>query len=99
MWGYVDGLEKATSDLAADGDRLSKLQVEDPRRVRWDKFIDWYTQQFSWEINAELQRIRIPKDKMQSLRPRRHQVISIQEPSPLGFSFWRRFSCSCSELN
>ena len=57
MWGYVDGLEKATSDLAADGDRLSKLQVEDPRRVRWDKFIDWYTQQFSREINAELQRI------------------------------------------
>lgn len=62
-WGYVKGLEKATRDLAADGDRLSKLPGDDARRVRWEAFLDWYTQQYIQQINAELQRINAEREK------------------------------------
>jgi hypothetical protein len=62
-WGYVEGLEKATHDLAADAERLSKLEVNDPRRVRWDTFIDWYTQQYIQQTNAEFQRINAERAK------------------------------------
>ncbi|MGC1776703.1 MAG: hypothetical protein WBB34_02070 [Xanthobacteraceae bacterium] len=56
-WGYVDGLEKATHDLAADGERLSRLGSDDPRRVRWDNFLDWFSRQYAAEIQANLERI------------------------------------------
>ena len=56
-WGYVEGLEKAAHDLAADGERLSKLDSDDPSRVRWDTFLDWFTSQYRQEIQAEIQRI------------------------------------------
>ncbi len=71
-WAYVDGLKKATAALASDGDRLAKLSADDSRRVRWDKFLDWYTQSFKAGIGAEYRRIGIETakaaaDKVQSL--------------------------------
>jgi hypothetical protein len=61
-WDYVERLEKAARDLAADGDRLSKLGSDDPRRVRWDAFLDWFTHQYSQGIQAEIQRINSEVD-------------------------------------
>jgi hypothetical protein len=43
---YISGLESATNDLAADGQRLSRLQSDDDRRAQWDKFVDWYTNKY-----------------------------------------------------
>jgi hypothetical protein len=62
-WEYVDGLDKATGDLAADADSLAKLEISDPRRVRWDTFLDWYTKQYTQQLGAELERIDVEKAK------------------------------------
>jgi hypothetical protein len=56
-WGYVEGLEKAAADLAADGGRLAKLGVGDARRVHWDQFLQWYTLAYREQIGAEERRI------------------------------------------
>jgi hypothetical protein len=61
QWNYVSGLEKATHDLAADASRLSKLDPSDPNRVRWNIFIDWFTDQYKQRLNAELQRINVER--------------------------------------
>jgi hypothetical protein len=61
QWSYVSGLEKATHDLAADASRLSKLDPSDPNRVRWNIFIDWFTDQYKQRLSAELQRINVEK--------------------------------------
>lgn len=55
-WSFVEGLERATQDLSNDADRLSKLAVDDPRRVRWDRFLEWYARQFNEQIATQLQR-------------------------------------------
>jgi hypothetical protein len=60
-WGYVQGLETATHDLAADAERLSKLDSGNPSRVRWDTFLDWFTRQYNQQINADLQRINMER--------------------------------------
>jgi hypothetical protein len=60
-WGYVEGLDRATRDLAADGDRLAKLAEDDLRRVRWNELIDWYTRQYGQEISAQLERIEFDR--------------------------------------
>jgi hypothetical protein len=57
QWDYVEHLEKAAHDLAADSDRLSKLGSDDPRRVRWDTFLDWFTRRYNQQIQTEIQRI------------------------------------------
>jgi hypothetical protein len=62
-WNYVEGLDKATGDLAADADSLAKLEINDPRRVRWDTFLDWYTEQYTQQLSAELERIDAEKAK------------------------------------
>ena len=36
VWKYPEGLSNAAHDLAADGDRLAKLDNNDPQRVRWE---------------------------------------------------------------
>jgi hypothetical protein len=56
-WGYVEGMEKAVSDLAADGGRLAKLGVGDARRAHWDQFLQWYTAAYRGQIDQEQRRI------------------------------------------
>lgn len=56
-WAYIDALEKATADLAADGERLSKLDSGDKRRVRWDIFLDWFSRNYANELRKDFQRI------------------------------------------
>jgi hypothetical protein len=60
-WKYVEGLSKATRDLAADGDRVAKLDTTDPGRVRYDAFLDWYTKSYIQQVRDELQRIEAEK--------------------------------------
>lgn len=60
-WKYVEGLSKAANDLAFDGDRLAKSEVTDPGRVRYDSFLDWYTQSYVQQLGAEVQRIDAEK--------------------------------------
>jgi hypothetical protein len=64
-WKYVEGLSAAARDLASDGDRLAKLDVTDPGRVRWDSFIEWYSKSFVQQMRTELQ--RIDAEKMRAL--------------------------------
>lgn len=67
-WTYVDGLVKATSDLAADGDRLSKLGAGDPHRVRWDQMVTWYYQDFVRQYRAEVSRVEAQRRQIASER-------------------------------
>ena len=60
-WKYVEGLSKATRELASDGDRIAKLETTDPGRVRYDAFLDWYTKSYVQQVRAELQRIEAEK--------------------------------------
>jgi hypothetical protein len=62
-WGFVEGLDRATHDLAGDAEYLSKLDSDDPRRIRWDRFLDWYSQQYRQQIDAELRRINAEQTK------------------------------------
>jgi hypothetical protein len=64
-WKYAEGLSVAVRDLASDGDRLAKLDVTDPGRVRWDSFIEWYSKSYVKQMRAELQ--RIDAEKMRAL--------------------------------
>jgi len=56
-WGYVEGMEKAVSDLAADGGRLAKLGVGDTRRAHWDQFLQWFTAAYRGQLDQEQRRI------------------------------------------
>jgi FlaG/FlaF family flagellin (archaellin) len=64
-WKYAEGLSIAARDLASDGDRLAKLDVSDPGRVRWDSFIEWYSKSYVQQMRTELQ--RIDDEKMSAL--------------------------------
>jgi hypothetical protein len=61
VWKYPEGLSNAARDLAADGDRLAKLDNNDPQRVRWDSFIEWYSKRYLQQIGDELRRIEFEK--------------------------------------
>ena len=65
--GYIAGLEKITGDLAADGDRLAALKVDDPSRVRWDTFLDWYTGNYENKLQAEIQSKRSEVPTLQNV--------------------------------
>gem|GEM_PF-4761450 len=56
-WKYVDNLEKATANLANDAERLSKLNPDDSRKVRWDGFLKVYTAKFIDLLEVERGRI------------------------------------------
>jgi hypothetical protein len=60
---YVEGLDRATGDLAVDADSLAKLDIHDPRRVRWDTFLTWYSDQYIGRLSAEFLRINNEKEK------------------------------------
>jgi len=60
---YVEDLDKATGDLAADSDSLAKLENSDPRRVRWDTFLVWYIGQYAQQLSGEVDRIDAEKTK------------------------------------
>jgi hypothetical protein len=62
QWGYVEALQKAAHDLDADGERLSKLNADDPSRVRWDTFLDLFTRQYQQEIQMEVRRINMERE-------------------------------------
>ncbi len=71
-WGYVDSLEKASTDLTADGERIAKFGINDARRVRWDEFIAWHANAFKEQIVQEKRRIngeniRIAEEKASAL--------------------------------
>jgi hypothetical protein len=57
-WGYVEGLEKSTKELAADAGRIAKMDAGDARRVRWDQFLQWYYNAYVNQINLEERRIQ-----------------------------------------
>ena len=56
-WGYVEGMQGAVSDLAADGGRLAKLGLGDVRRAHWDQFLQWFTTAYREQIDREQRRI------------------------------------------
>jgi hypothetical protein len=56
-WGYVEGLQKAVIDLAADGGQLAKLGQGDARRAHWDQFLQWYGSAYREQIAQEERRI------------------------------------------
>ena len=60
---YVEDLEKATGDLAANANSLAKLANSDPRRARWDTFLVWYTGQYAQQLSVEVDRIDAQKTK------------------------------------
>jgi len=60
---YLEDLDKATGDLEAHAHSLAKLETSDPRRVRWDNFLYWYTDQYEKQVSAELERIGAEKRK------------------------------------
>jgi hypothetical protein len=60
---YVEDLDKAAGDLAADADSLAKLENSDPRRVRWDAFLVWYTGHYAQQLNGDVDRIDAEKSK------------------------------------
>ena len=84
-WKYVDGLEKATADLAADGERLAKFPVDDPRRVRWDEFLTSYTNEFKKLITDDS--IRIQTDHKQAAVDKAQALLILYAAGAVFFIF------------
>ena len=63
-WSFVSSLDKATTDLAAAGERISHFTSDDPRRTGWDTYVQWYANAYLSDLLKEQQRVLEEKNRV-----------------------------------
>lgn len=53
-WKMLDRLRSSVSLLVSDADRIAKLPEDDPTRIKWDSFLEWFIAQYENSVSSAL---------------------------------------------